>query len=286
MKSNAIVRIVIFSIVILVLLSILGVGIAASQYMTRWDTPFIGSEGTASSTGTVDADVVQNLSIEWAAGTITIRPADVTQIVLTETASTKDDPMVWIQSGDTLKVASVKEDKLFHTGSIPSKDLLIEVPWDWDCGTLEIDTASADVMVEDLTIYKVDFDGASGVFRFTSCTVDTLDIDTASGDISYTGSLNFLDCDAASANCEIILTNHPARIEMDMASGDLDLTLPGDCGFTANLESLSGKLDTDFEVSHTDKGIIAGDGSCRIDVSAMSGNVNIHKGSEATNCDH
>lgn len=285
MRTNAIVRIVIFSIVILVLMSILGAGIAASQFIARWDTHFISSEGTASSTGTVNADEIRNLSIEWAAGTITIRPSDVSAITLTETCGEADDPMTWAQTGSTLKISSLQNYGFFHVG-VPSKDLLIEVPWDWDCGTLEIDTAAADVIAENLTIYKVDFDGASGVFEFNGCSVDAIDIDTASGDIYFDGSLNTLDCDAASADCEIILTNHPSRIEMDMASGDLDLTLPGECGFTANLESLTGRLNSDFQVSHTDKGIVAGDGSCRIDMSAMSGNVYIHKSTEAKNCDH
>lgn len=285
MKTNAIVRIVIFSIVILVLLSILGAGIAASQFIARWDSSFTSSEGTASSTGTVNADEIRTLSIEWAAGTITICPSDVSTITLTETCGNNDDPMTWTQTGSTLKISSLKDYGFFHVGNIPSKDLLIEVPRDWECGTLEIDTAAADLIVENLTIYKVDFDGASGVFEFNGCNVDAIEIDTASGDIYFDGSLNTLDCDAASADCEIILTNHPARIEMDMASGDLDLTLPGDCGFTANLESLSGSLNSDFEVSHTGKGIVAGDGSCRIDVSAMSGDVTIHK-LDSLNCNH
>lgn len=280
MRSNAIVRIVIFSIVIVVLLGILGIGIAAEHLMFRTE-----SGGTASSTGTADADIVQNLSIEWAAGEITIRPADVDSITLTETGAAEDDPMVWIQSGDTLKVASVKEEKFFHTGSIPSKDLLIEVPRDWICRELEIDTAAADLTVEYLDIGKVDFDGASGVFEFTGCTVDDIDIDTASGNIYFDGSLNFLECDAASADCEIILTNQPSRIEMDMASGDLDLTLPGSSGFTATLDALSGNLDTDFDITRTGNGFTAGNGACPIHISALSGDVFIHK-LESLNCDH
>lgn len=285
MRTNAIVRIIIFSIVIVVLLSILGVGIAFDQLRINWNPAFSESEGTASSSGTADAAMVRKLSIEWAAGDIIIRHADVTAITLTETGAVGDDPMVWLQSGDTLKVASVKEEKFFHVGSVPKKDLLIEVPRDWNCEVLEIDTASADLTVEYLTISKVDFDGASGVFQFTGCTVDALDIDTASGDIYFDGSLNSLECDAASADCEIVLTNQPSRIDMDMASGDLDLTLPESCGFTATLDALSGQLDTDFEITRSGKGFTAGDGACRIDISAMSGNVFIHK-LESLNCDH
>lgn len=280
MRTNAIVRVIIFSIVIVLLLGILAVGIAADRFMFRTE-----NGGTASSTGTADAGVVHNLSIEWAAGDITIRPADVDVITLTETGAAEDDPMVWIQSGDTLKVASVKEDKFFHIGGISTKDLLIEVPRDWSCSELEIETAAADLTVDHLTISKVEFDGASGMIQFNGCTVDTIDIDTASGNLYFDGGLSTLECDAASADCEIILTNAPTRIDMDMASGDLDLTLPEGCGFTAALESLSGNLNTDFDINQTGKGFVHGDGACRIDVSAMSGDVFIHK-LENLNCDH
>lgn len=277
MKSNAVIRIILFSIAILVLLSILGIGLAADFLSIDLDFPFSEVDGIASSTGTADADTVRRLSIEWAAGTITIRPGEVNEINFTETGDTEDDPMVWLQSGDTLKIASVKDESFFHVGSIPSKDLLIEVPQDWNCTDLEIDTAAADLMVDSLTIGKVDFDGASGVFDFRGCTVDSMDLDTASGDITFTGSLNSLECDAASADCEIALLNCPGRIEMDMVSGNVNLILPENCGFTATLDALSGRLDSDFEITRSGSSLISGDGSCCIDISAMSGDVYIRK---------
>lgn len=283
MKTNAIVRIIIFSIVILLLLSILGVGIAAKILMVDRITYADGSE---TSSGSVDADTVSKLSIDWISGSITIRPADVTEITFTEQIDGSTDPMVFLQAGDTLKISYWKDQNRFPFGAIPDKDLLIEVPRNWQCDLLEIDTASADVDAEGLTFGKVEFDGASGEFDFRECVVDSMDVDTASGDIRFNGSLNTLECDAASADCELVLRNCPNRIDLDTASGNLDLTLPENCGFTANMEALSGRLDSDFAVSRVDDTLICGDGSCRIDISAMSGDVFIHKSSEAWNCDH
>jgi len=283
MRTNAIIRIILFSLAILILAGLLITALCVDQFMFRND---FGHHATTASCGDADADVIRNISIEWTSGTITIRPADVDQIVFSETETEKTEPMVWLTAGDTLKISCTQDEKFFHIGVVPDKDLLIEVPRDWICDGIEIDTASADVNVENLTIGKVDFDGASGDFDFQDCTVDHLEIDTASGDLNFCGSLNTMDCDGASADCKIVLTNCPNRIEMDLASGDLDLTLPEGCGFTASLEALSGKLDTDFQVSHTEKGFVSGNGSCRIDMSAMSGNVFIHKSTEPWNCNH
>lgn len=283
MRTNAIIRIIFFSLAIVVLLTILAVGLGAKLLMADHATY---SEETESSSGTVDADAIRNLSIDWTSGSITIRPADVSAITLTEQINGSSDSMVFLQTGDTLKISYWKDKNRFPFGAIPDKDLIIEVPRDWQCDVLEIDTASADVDTEDLTIGKVEFDGASGAFDFRNCILDSLDVDTASGDIRFNGSLNVLDCDAASADCEMVLHNCPSRIEMDMASGDLDLTLPEHCGFTANMEALSGRLESDFAVSRVDGTLVCGDGNCRIDISAMSGNVFIHKSTEAWNCDH
>lgn len=284
MRTNAIVRIILFSIAIVVLLTILTVGIAADHFMFRSGETV--QEGMISSTGTISADKIRSISIDWAAGSITIRPADVAEITLTESCETESDPMIWLQAGSTPKVAYAKDEGFFHVGSTPSKDLLIEVPSDWSCEELEIETAAATLTVDSLTIGKVDFDGASGDFDFQNCNVDTLDVDTASGDIRFCGSLDTMDCDAASADCLISLSNCPSRIEMDMASGDLDLTLPESCGFTATFEALSGDINTDFEMNGIRNGFTHGDGSCRIDISALSGDVYIRKSTEAWNCDH
>lgn len=277
MKTNAIVRIVIFSIVILVLLSILGMGIAAKMLMADQITYNDGSEA---SSGSADADTIRKLSIDWISGSITICPADVTDITFTEQTDGTTDPMVFLQAGDTLNISYWKDQNRFPFGAIADKDLLIQVPRDWRCDALEIETASADVDAESLTIGKVEFDGASGEFDFRNCIVDSMDVDTASGDIRFNGSLNVLECDAASADCELVLRNCPNRIDLDTASGDLDLTLPENCGFTANMDALSGRLESDFAVSRVDGNLISGDGSSRIDISAMSGDVYIRKSAD------
>ena len=300
MKTNAIVRIILFSLAIAALLGILTVGIAADSFMVRQDSGLetitttadgadpvneadpIPAESTAPAVppaATADAASIRSIDIEWAAGTITIRPADVEQITITETKPDQEDALVWSAKGTELKIA-FRQKKITLTDSVSGKDLLIEVPRVWECAELDIDTASADVKVSGLTIHDVDFDGASGRFDFTDCSIGNLDVDTASGDINFTGSLTTLDCDAMSAHCRFTLTKAPRALEMDVASGDLDLTLPQSCGFTVTLETLSGKLDTDFQVDKTARGFVSGDGSCRIELNAVSGNVSIHKSAE------
>lgn len=222
---------------------------------------------------------IGELDIEWFAGDITICPGNTDRITVREDGSFDDRyTMVIRRDGDSLKIRFFQEERnMIGLHNIPEKDLTITVPTDWYCRALEIETASATVDVCDMTIGVVDFSGASGSCTFENCTVETMNMETASGDVRITGSLNTLDCDAASAKIHAVLNNVPSRLDMETMSGDLELTLPADAGFTLNLDSLSGSFSTDFQTKMVSKNHVAGDGACRIQISALSGDVTIHK---------
>lgn len=285
MKSNAIFRIVLFSVAIVILLGILCVGIAAGLYMA--DFNFSEQGGTISSSGSVPANEIRNISIEWAAGSITFLRDDVDTITFSESSRSQDnEKMVWKQSGDELEIDFCETDHHFGLSFDGSKDLTVTVPRDWECGELELDVASASVEIEGMTIGSLNFDGASGICTLADCQISTLDMDIASGNVVFSGCLDQLDFDGASADLTLEVSNTPKHISMDTASGDLDLTLPETCGFTVKLNALSGRFTSDFSTTSVDGCHVYGDGSCSIDVSAMSGDVFIHKSTAAWNCDH
>lgn len=231
----------------------------------------------------MDALDINSFEIEWAAGSITIQPKDVDTIYIMEDGLSEDsEPMVWnVRNGRVYIQYSKKVDRVFGMGLLSGdkgKDLIIQVPFDWQCTSLEIDAGSASVKINDLTIRNMEFDGASGTCVFDNCTVEKLDLDTASGDVLFKGSLNQLECDSASANIVLELNNVPRALELDTASGDLDVTLPKNAGFTVSMDTLSSNFESDFDTVRRNDSYIAGDGSCRIEVDAMSGRVNIRKG--------
>lgn len=242
----------------------------------------------------VDPRQIREIDIEWAAGNITIEPADVDSIQFSESASDNNKhPMVWKQNNDKLTVR-FSENVNFDFGlgitinDVISKDLIILVPMGWECDSLEIDAASATVDIKNLVIHEVDFDGASGTCNFVNCVVDELDLDTASGDIYFTGSLNTLDCDAASASVIAVLDNVPNRIDMDSMSGDLDLTLPSGAGFTVTMDALSSDFVCDFGYSQRNGSYYRGDGKCKITLDALSGDLYLreYKAADASPAAH
>ncbi len=299
MKTNAIIRIVLFSLAILVLLGILLAGLEIGVFMEKLSDSGIShvleevfsisedSNVVLDGTGrgaSFDASEIRELEIEWVAGNIIIQPHAGTQIELEESAvSDEKYQLIYKKSDDTLNLQFCEEHFNgfgISFGESISKDLIIQVPMDWVCDSLEIDTASARVEIRDLTIGEVDFDGASGVFSLENCVINELDIDTASGDVAFRGSLNILDFDAASANFTGNFTKAPRRLDMDAMSGDMEITLPADCGFSARLDSMSGGFHSDFPTQISGDTYIYGDGSCQISISGMSSDIKILKGTE------
>ena len=287
MKTNAITRIIIFSITIVILLGILLWGMSFDGFSFSPVSISIGDsdmkDANVAARGEevhVDASKVKDLDILWVAGNITVQPGDTEEIVFIE-SGVRDDRylMVWKQTGSKLTIQFCKTSTTsINLDDSLSKDLTITVPQDWICNSLDIDAAAANVDVCDLTIRDVDMDSASGTAVFTNCAVDTIDMDTASGDAKFYGSLRELDCDAASANFYAELTNVPTRIDMDSMSGDMDITLPADSGFSVSMDAMSGDFSSDFETSIRNGNYVHGDGACRIDFSGMSGDLNIRKG--------
>ena len=299
MKSNAIIRIVIFSLTSLILLAILASALLANSLLTGlFDSGILEGlreitshhssgdvimDGTGMS-GEYDAESIRHLEIDWVSGTIIIRPGETNTVRIEESAVSDEDLCMNIRrSGSRLIIQYCEDNKvsIFNGSKLNadiSKDLVITVPKDWVCESLEIDTASARVEIENLQIYELDFDGASGEFILDNCLLGDLDIDTASGDVTFSGSLNVLDFDAASASFSGVFVNAPKRIDMDSMSGDLDITLPADCGFTATVDSMSGAFHSDFSTTSSNGNYTYGDGSCKISVNGMSADVRIRRG--------
>lgn len=292
MKTNAIVRIVILSIVFIVLLGILLAGIGLKGFLERKDTSvrWEASHSPSASNGEQMSEMyttssqIREIEIQWVLGTITIEAGDVDQVVYQETpVSDSRYRMVTKASSDELKIQYCSENAglsffMFGTEINVVKDLTITVPKDMTLESLEIEAASAEVIIRGLTIDEVSLDTASGKCELEGCRIGELDVDTASGDIRFNGSLNVLDFDAASAEFEGCFDNTPRRIKMDSLSGDIDITLPSDAGFTVSMDAMSSGITSDFETVIRNGDYICGNGYCQIEYSGMSGDITIRKG--------
>lgn len=300
MKTNAIIRIILWSILILVLVCVLLFALGFSRANgVSWESVLFSGEDAAATQPLVEptadpvdrfvvqpdssspiqlpAEEVRQLKIGWARGSVSILPGSGDQILVEEAASDGGEgALFWsLEKDGELEVFS--SDPSGALRGSEDRALTITVPVDWVCQELEVETSSAQLNVQELTIEEAEFETASGPARLENCIVNKLSVDTSSGDISFSGSMNELDMDSASGSFTGVLTSAPNQIEVESASGSLDLTLPDDCGFTLSMEALSSNLVSDFETQRKGTQYVFGDGRCAIEFDSMSGDVTLRK---------
>lgn len=275
MKRNAIIRICIYSLLLVVLVGLLLGGINRFRYVSGGPSSHAeySPQPLDEASLTFRPDQVKGLDIDWAAGDIFIQKGDVDQIHVGEQAPEGERPMEAYLKGSTLQI-EFGQKRFFWSGDF-SKQLTVTLPRDFDLGYLDLDVASSNITIVDMTIGEVDFDGADGDFLLENCTIGELDMDTASGTVEFTGSLNTLDVDGASTDFRGVFSNCPQQLTMDGMSGSLDVTLPQGSGFTVALDGMSTQFETELPVTSRDGLFVCGDGQCKIDVDGMSVNVTV-----------
>lgn len=273
MKRNAIIRIILFSVIAFVLLCVLLAGLGLSSFAKPVSSRTVSVQSTGEEHEFAPGEVSE-IFISWASGDIDIQPADQDTVTVGEERS-GGSSMVVHHRGSTLEIEAGESKWGIGFGKSTQKDLTVRVPRDWLCQRLEVSVASADVSVENMSVTSVALNTASGDCTFTDCAVEEMQVNTASGALDYTGTLQRLGFKGASADCNLSLSDAPKAIEMNTASGELNLFLPDNCGFTLDRSSLSGAFQSDFATTTENDKIVCGDGACQITFSSLSGNINI-----------
>lgn len=251
MKTTAIIRIILFSLLFLVLVGILLSGIFGGKFIFGF-SPSGKIETTERS---VSAEEFSKLEIEWAAGTIKVLTGDTDQITVKESKDSNNPYAIVIEyEDDTLKIQYAKSS--IHFGNVSSKDLTIIVPENWNC--------------EDLTI-----DGAALEIDVSGLTVESLELSGAATELNFNGNLGELECDGAAAKLNLTCTNSPDQISIDGAACELDLTLPVNCGYRVETDGLA--IDFNSNCAYTSKNgeYIYGNAYSHINVSGLGCKVTV-----------
>ena len=162
MRTNAVIRIIAYSLAIILLLSILiGVLFFGLYFNGGRVQSHLSEEHIVPTEGMMTqyqfSDEIKNIEIDWVSGSIVICPRETVNGIHVAEFMGHDvtETMVCKQSGQTLKIQFSEESIKFPSFGINvvySKNLVIDVSANRVCNSLEIDTASAEVEIENLTI--------------------------------------------------------------------------------------------------------------------------------------
>jgi hypothetical protein len=245
MKTGAIVRIVLYSLLFLMLLGILITGIVLVK-LASWNPS--GDLNVAERS--VSAEEYSKLDIEWTAGSINIQIGGSDKIIIREYKDSNNPyALITEHSQDTLKVRYA-DGVSINFGNLASKDLTIIVPKNWPCKELTINGAALEIDINDLT-------------------VDCIDLDGAATELNFTGSFGKLECDGAASELNIMCTNSPEQVSIDGAACELNLTLPVDCGYRVETDGLAIEFKSNCDYRIYDDKYFYGNANCHIDISGL-----------------
>lgn len=272
MKKNAAIRIVVYSLIILVLTAVLAAGILLPRWWNRLGA-HTGLSGAASGGAAVEQAGVRELEIQWTAGSVTIQPEDIDRIEFAETGD-EEHPMIWKLVQDRLVIRDY-ESSIWMGKYDRDKDLVIRVPRQWQPEEVDIQTASGQVTIQDLTAGSLELNGVSGITRMTGCQARELSAEGVSGKTELQGKFGSVDVVTVSGECTVTLDEMSREVELESVSGDMTLVIPEGSGFTARWDSVSGDLRSDLEIRSSGGQYIRGDGSAKIDAESVSADLTI-----------
>lgn len=325
MRTNIIVRLVCWSVVAALLVTVLALGLTLGTGF-GWGLQFSGVhmndgfffEGeTATGPVQLDASQIRRIKVDWPNGKVEILPHDAGTIGFEQTASV-DIPDKYrlryeLSQDGTLRIRMGKPQRFWGV-FIMSSTLALRLPEAWGA-YLSVDSASAGISIEGLALEelhlgtasgRVDAKGVSapvfhvettsGAIRLSQITSDDLNLEgtsgairgegvtarqatleTVSGAIRVAGAFEALDCETVSGELKVESATAPSQADLDSVSGRVALRIPENAGFTARIETVSGRTSVDFPVTVRGGSSIYGDGGAAYSLETVSGGIAIER---------
>ncbi len=276
-KTGALVRLICFSLLALILTGIMIAGIKNEDFSFNLNFGLFSSNSYKNAdkytAGNIEItptkEGLQELNISWIEGDVTVIPYNGNTISVYETAdgtiSKADSVHTYYHDGILdIQYCESKSWTLGFSDRATNKQLKLQIPSD---------------LCNKIKTLNGDFVSANA--NFTDIKVSSLTFDSVSGDVNYHGEANEIKRDSVSGNASITTLNIPSKISTDTVSGDITLFLPADAEFEAELDSVSGDMDCNFDTSSSSfkdnsGSIVCGNGSDgEYEFDSVSGDVTI-----------
>lgn len=319
MKGNAIAKLIIWSSIALVLICIVSWGIHSDFQFFRfnnWQIPYfdfdfdyddgafyISSDDIddfAAGGGSVKADEISQIDIDWVAGKVDIILADTDTITFEETAPYElpdDYLMRYSINNGKLEIDYTRQTNMRLVRNIPPKHLTLTLPRELVLDSVNIDTVSCDMYIEKLDAADIDIEGVSNAIIIDKLIATDVDISMISGRVdlkdakarsmnlsNVSGKIELKNSDvhdlSASTVSGSVYVEPGANVndvDLDGVSGRLTIAIPELDGFEANYSKVSGELHTDFEVTISKNRARYKDGGASFNFSTVSGGMYIEK---------
>lgn len=271
MKNTAIVRIIIWSIVALIFLALLILFLSNNiinfPILTNnlsWNNKKDISHYSVGP-GSVTASIIDHIDIDWISGGVDVKYYEGDKIMIDE----YDAKNKFIKEDDKLRYL-VKDNRLYIAYSLNSLKLNI---FNFNSLNKQL-TVLIPVELQELVIENV-----SAKINIEGIKTNILSINTVSGNITTDNIIvnKVITLDNVSSKLNIDCSNVPDKINIATVSGNIQLSIPENEGFTMNYTSVSGHLYSDFQYTFNKKTYTYKNGGADINISSVSGDLSILK---------
>lgn len=290
-NKGAVVRIVVWSLVFCILLSVFVVGLNGAGFrLVDFDGfPVVSFGGFTyadaasyhvGNTAITDTSIT-DLSINWLAGDVTVKASDTDEIIITEDYGGDNDDLRlrWkVEEGEL--TIQFRKSSIFGSTAGLNKNLTVSIP-----------AAMLEAMDE------VEINAVSADVHYTG-NADELTLDTVEGNLTVNGDIGDMELNAVEGRVDfrgavrraevsgmdttvVMHLDKAAELTFDQVNADVTLYLAETVtGFDAELDSIDGEIavegfDGMSEISN--KSARWGDGSLRISMDGVNAQLNIKK---------
>lgn len=295
MKASALMRIMLYTLIAIVLTGMLIWGIGGEHNMNFFSFNLFGASGQnyndkgyAIGEGEVDKDLVNEIDVDWTAGNVKVNIFN-PEITGTDTISISETSDIQLEQkyemrykveDGVLKIRFAKPNVKFkNIFKSLDKELTINVPIDVDLNDIKIETVSANINLDSVSVEnEIKLATVSGDISTNRSDGDSLDAETVSGEIRTIDAING-SVRIESVSGDVYATfrgGAPSFVSIETVSGEMTLGFPKTTeGFTVEYDKVSGNFDCEFNVQMSKNKAIYKDGDGKIKLETVSGDMKI-----------
>ena len=236
----------------------------------------------------VDANQVDDLRIEWNVGSASVVVVGDSklggQIAISETAPEgwSDTPHMTIEGKGGELVVRYGDLEPSFTPSPAAREKTLTITLPRSCAnrlrTVTVSGSSGEYALEDITCETLSAHFEAGVMKAKDVAVRDLTCSASSGHIGFDGTVSSsIAVGVTSGTARVRTDTTPKKANLEASSGTVELLLPRDAGFTAQVKVGAGSFDCDFKTTERDGRLVAGDGGMSLNMSVSSGTAHIGK---------
>ena len=168
----------------------------------------------------------------------------------------------------------------FSFGFNQDKELTVKLPESIALKNVNIDATSGDVQIPSLEAQKMTIDVVSGDISLDLSGADELKMSSVSGNVEATlDKVSSAEIDTTSGDVKLSAPGLE-KLDIDVTTGDVTAALSGKPGFTAHLDTVTGKKNYALPLTKESGAYVCGDGSGSVKIDTTTGDINLISAAE------